>query len=105
MDVVMLLLLVLGVARVSGLLTVDEIGRPLRDWVINGWPRRWAGGWWWWSYVWTCPRCMSVWVGGFSAPVAVVWGHTDGFQIVAGALAASMVSVLLLAHIGRLDRE
>ena len=76
MTVVMLALLLLTIWRLTRLLVVDEFPplRLLREWVIDTFGyvdengeltrgRRLGGLGWSIAYLWTCPWCMSIWLG------------------------------------------
>lgn len=76
MNVLLMLGLLVAVWRVTRLLVRDEFPpvRKIREWmiatfaVVNGEGeivagRRWGGLGYAVGYVWTCPWCMSVWVG------------------------------------------
>ena len=56
-------LAILAVWRLTELVVVDEIFRPIR--------RRWPG------YVWTCQRCVSVWAG---IVVTAAYGYVPWFN-------------------------
>jgi len=82
----------LTVARITRLLTDDQLMNSYRLWV----DRRW-GTESWQSYLTHCPWCTSVWVALFIMPLAVM--TQDPHQWVIAALsipAASMVTGLLL---------
>lgn len=96
-----LLLLVYGlaVARLTGLITRDEITRPVRDGLLarldegRGWHRSLAT-------LATCPWCVSIYAGAVAAPVAWWWGESPVFLIPALVLAFSQVSGML-SDVGR----
>jgi len=98
MSVWVVLVYVLAVARVTGLITLDEITCHAREWVIEHLPLNQAGVAL--EYFVTCPWCVSVWVAGLSAPLIWLWGDTPAVLIPALALAASQVTGML-APLGR----
>lgn len=98
MSVWVVLVYVLAVARVTGLITVDEITRKPRDWLTGRLPLNQLGVTL--EYLITCPWCVSIWVGAATAPLLWLWGDTAGVLIPALALAASQVAGML-APLGR----
>lgn len=107
-TVLVLLLYTLSVARLTTLITTDEISRPVRQWLVRRFDpvkriHRWivyalgspddgtADG---------CPWCVSVWVGFASAPVLWYLQHNSAFLIAVIALAASQVTGMIF-RIGR----
>lgn len=80
----------LAVARITRLVTEDQIAVGLRRWVVQRWGEDSAA-----SYLVHCPWCVSIYVGLGVMPPAVLWPNKwviMGFAF----LAASMVTGLLL---------
>lgn len=79
----------LAVARVTGLITLDEITKSARDRVLarldeDNPPR--------WSYLLTCPWCVSVWIAAATAPLAYWLGDSPWLLVPALALAMSQLT-------------
>ena len=93
----------LAIARVTGLITVDEITRPLRDGVLRrldeGRRVDLSIG-----YLITCPWCASIWVALVAVPLALLWGTSEWLLAPALVMAASQVAGML-APIGRNQDE
>lgn len=97
----------LAVTRLTGILVLDEISRPAREWVIlrvHHHPRlrHWAG------YLFGldaddtrgCPWCASVWVAIPAAPL--IWWHAEHPAVLIPALALALSQVVgMIAGIGR----
>lgn len=98
MSVWVVLVYVLAVARVTGLITADEITCTPREWLVNHLPANQVGVAL--EYLVTCPWCVSIWVGAATAPLLWLWGDTPGVLLPALALAASQVTGML-APLGR----
>jgi hypothetical protein len=82
----------LAVARVTGLVTVDTVTEPIRDWIVvrlddaeGSLGARLA-------YLITCPWCASVWIGAVAAPIVYNWGSSPWLLVPALALALSFVA-------------
>jgi len=104
-SVVVLALYALAVTRVTTLVTHDEITRPVREHLIArfdpyrrvhrflvyllGAPDGDAIG---------CPWCVSVWIGGLTAPIIYLWGTTPIVLIIVLALAVSQVTGMIYAY-------
>lgn len=88
----------LATMRLTGLITLDEISRPIRDAVTVATDQR--PRWRWAGYLAQCPWCVSVWVGAGVAAAAWAWhGHAAlGWPIM--ALAFAQVTGML-SGIGR----
>jgi len=100
-------LYVLSVARLSTLLTHDEITRPAREWLIYqfdpgsriqtaavyllGAPDGHAYG---------CPWCLSIWIAAATAYPMWAWWPHPGISVPVLALAASQVTGMIF-RIGR----
>lgn len=99
---VMLILYMLAVARLTTLITHDEITRPAREWLIQrfdatrrihrllvyllGEPDGDAVG---------CPWCVSIWVGALTAPTLWAWSNRPWFMVALIALAVSQTSGMI----------
>lgn len=122
MTFAFIVLMVLGIARLTRLLVKDAFPpvRLVRDWIDAHWwdhdieagrarpktvkRRRWF---WRWvghsiAYVWTCDWCMSVWVG-FGAWAVADWGTTISVPypwliVAAGSLLAGWLGNLQSEH-------
>lgn len=86
----------LAVARLTGLIALDEISRPVRDWVVEHLPLR--SGFATLEYLLTCAWCVSIWVA--TVVVALMW-HWGGRAwlfgpalVLAISQAAGMISTL-----------
>jgi len=88
----------LAVARLTGLITADEISRPARDWVIANLPPYpvFIPV----EYLLTCPWCVSIWVGAATVLMAWRWGGAPWLLGVALVLAMSQIAGML-APLGR----
>jgi hypothetical protein len=93
MPVWALVVYALAVARVTGLITQDEITRPARDWLLarldDTGPARAV------AYLITCPWCASIYVAAVAAPIAWLWGWHLALLLPALVLAASQVTGVL----------
>ncbi len=98
MSVWVVLVYVLAVARVTGLIALDEITSPAREWLENHLPANRLGVAL--EYLITCPWCVSIWVGAATAPLLWWWGDHPALLIPALALAASQTTGMI-APIGR----
>lgn len=100
MPVWALVVYALAVARVTGLITQDEITRAPREWLLDRLddtrPARAL------ATLISCPWCVSIYVGAVAAPVAWFWGHFLWILLPALALAASQVTGML-SSLGRED--
>jgi hypothetical protein len=98
MPVWVLAIYTLAAARLTGLITADDITRTAQTAVLNWLPNtslgRAAG-----TLV-TCQWCASIWVAAVVAPVAWWWADRPWFAIPAFALAASQVTGML-SDLGR----
>lgn len=88
----LLVVYALAVARLTGLTVADSITLPIRarilDWLDDepnslGW---WIGEWF------SCPWCVSVWIGAGLAPAVWWYGNQPWLVIPAIALAFSQVA-------------
>lgn len=88
----------LAVARVTGLITADEISRPARDWVTEHLPPYpiFIPV----EYLLTCPWCVSIWVAAAVVPVAWQWGGHPWLFGAALVLAISQVTGMV-SGVGR----
>lgn len=98
-DWTVLVLFALSVARLTGLVTQDEITRPLRDKVIARLDEQ-RPVHLWLVYLWSCPWCLSFWAGLLLAPLFWWWGDRWFVGVPALALSASQVTGMLSA-VGR----
>lgn len=73
-DFLVLVVLVLAVARVSRLVTTDQITLPLRTWVVNKWGEDGKA-----AYLIFCPWCVSIWVSGLFTPVTFLVAHAPSW--------------------------
>lgn len=92
---------VVGAAcRIARLLTGDQLTQDLRDWATASYAAAWRrekglryrlARRFDWAYLWTCPWCLSIWIG---APVGVMawWIDNRVVFIVALMLTASYVA-------------
>lgn len=98
MPVWALIVYALVVARLTGVVTTDEITRTPREWLLarldDTRPARAVG------YLITCQWCVSIWVGAAVAPLAWFWGYLPWLLLPALALAASQVTGML-SDLGR----
>jgi hypothetical protein len=97
----------LAATRLTGLITTDEITRPIREKLVNRFDsdrraHRWvayliggaddqADG---------CPWCASIWVGAITAPIIYLWYDLPAVVIVLLALAVSQTTGMI-HNIGR----
>jgi len=98
MSVGLVLAYALAVTRATGLVTLDEITRPARDWFLARLPANRLGVAL--EYLTTCEWCASIWVGAAAAALMWRWGSQPWLLIPALALAFSQVAGMLSA-IGR----
>lgn len=94
----LVLVYVLAVARVTGLVTADEITATPRDRLVAHLPPNRLGEAL--EYLVTCPWCVSIWVAALTAPLVWLWGDTAWVQVPLVALAASQVAGMV-APLGR----
>ena len=81
----------LAVARVTGLITTDEITRPARDALLRRLdPDRASHQQL--AYLTGCPWCMSIWVAAAIIPAAWYAGDHPALAIPALVLAASYIT-------------
>ncbi len=89
----------LAVARLTGLVTTDEITQPIRGSVLTRLDRLPRARYWIETLI-TCQWCASIWVAAPVAPL-VVWHPTSAWLFVpAVALAMSQVTGML-SDLGR----
>lgn len=104
-SVVVLVLYALAVARITTLVTHDEITRPVRERLVArfdpyrrvhrglvyllGAPDGDATG---------CPWCVSIWVGTLTAPIIYLWGTTPIVSVIVLALAGSQITGMIYAY-------
>ncbi len=93
----------LAVARVTGLVTVDEITRPVRDAILRRLDehRRWHMAL---AYLVTCQWCASIWIAAVAVALALPWGTSPWLLAPALVLAASQVTGMA-SHLGRSQDE
>lgn len=95
MSTTLVVLTVLAIWRLARIVTVDEVAKPLRQWV----DARSS----FWGYMVSCPWCFSVYLSPFV--LIPVWWPDNRFVIAAViALTASGVAGLLVTIEDRLDR-
>lgn len=82
----------MAVARFTGLVTVDVLTEPIRDWIVvrlddapGSLGERIA-------YLITCPWCASIWISAFAAPMIYNWGSSPWLLVPALGLALSFFS-------------
>ena len=93
----------LAVARVTGLVTVDEITRPAREAILrrlNEHRRSHIAL----GYLITCPWCASIWVAAGAVALALPWGTSLWLLAPALVLAASQVTGMV-SDLGRSQGE
>jgi hypothetical protein len=104
-PVIVLVTYALAVARVTTLITHDEITRPVREALIHrfnpirrahrlavyllGEPDGDTHG---------CPWCVSIWVGAVTAPIVWGWGSSPLVLIPMLGLAVSQVTGMIYVH-------
>lgn len=100
MSATVVIVYTLAVARLTLLVTTDEITRPVRERIIARLnPDSRFGPWL--AYLIECPWCMSVWVAGIALPLASIHPSHPLPYTTAWILAASMVTGTLSAYIDR----
>lgn len=107
-PVPVLILYAMAVARLTTIITTDEISRPIRRALVSRFDptkrvHRWivyaigtaedstANG---------CPWCVSVWVSAATSPMLWCWQHSSVFLAAVIALAASQATGMIF-RIGR----
>jgi len=95
MDILTLLVAALATARLTRLVTRDQITHPVRRWVLA---RIDLHGWL--AYLLTCDWCVSVWVGGAGAAAGAWVGSWSWWHAPAVALAFSYVAGWLASKEG-----
>lgn len=104
-SVAVLVVATLAVARITTLVTHDEITRPIREFLIAkfnpysrthrvlvyllGAPDGDAIG---------CPWCVSIWVGAIIATIAYSWGATPICSVIMLSLAMSQVTGMIYTY-------
>lgn len=88
----------LAVARVTGLVTQDQITEAPRNWLISRLPQTHFGAAV--TDLVTCPWCASIWLAAIAAPLVWWCGWSLWLFIPALALAFSQI-VGMLAGVGR----
>jgi drug/metabolite transporter (DMT)-like permease len=73
-DWLVFLVLALAVARVTRLVTTDEVTLPLRTWVIRKWGEDGKA-----AYFIFCPWCVSIWVSMLLIPPTFLTPHEPGW--------------------------
>jgi hypothetical protein len=73
-DWLVFLVLALAVARVTRLVTTDEVTLPLRTWVIRKWGEDGKA-----AYFIFCPWCVSIWVSMLLIPPTFLTPHGPGW--------------------------
>jgi hypothetical protein len=107
-SVLVLATYTLAAARLTGLVTVDEITRPVREAFVNRFdPARRAHRWAVYAIggvddqAYGCQWCASIWITFATAPVVYFWHDMAAVSIPMLALAASQV----IGMINSLGRE
>lgn len=90
MDILSLLLVPLGVARLTRLVVADKLTEKPMTWVIGKTSR-----WGMLGYLLTCSWCVSVYVAAGVSAAWWAWGAERWFAAVCAALAASYVAGFL----------
>ena len=85
------MVLALAVARLTGLITQDEITRPLRDGFLRRLDEARAFHRFL-AYLAVCPWCASIYVGAFAAVMAWLAGVLSAAFVPVAALAFSQVA-------------
>lgn len=85
-----LVIYALAVARVTTLITSDEITHDARRWLVRKLPLRgWAN---WVEYLITCPWCASIWIAAIAAPLIYFHPGSPWLQLPALIFAFSQVA-------------
>jgi len=95
-DLVSLVLLLLAVARLTRLVVTDQIGLPIRQWVLVR-----SGDQGWWTYAIHCPWCVGMWFSLVASPLWYYFRHNPVFLMLCVALALSQAVGLLF----KVDKE
>lgn len=99
MSTLIVVLVVLSLARLARLITIDEISAPLRQRVVDRKPTGQL------AYLVTCPWCVSIWLFPFAAVVAFVVETTDPWLWTALlTFSGSLLAGLAVTVEDRLDR-
>jgi hypothetical protein len=83
-------LVLLAVARLTRLVTVDKIGHPLRYWITMKNGDHGA-----WTFAIHCPWCVGMWFSLGAAPLWYYFGRNPIFIMMCTALALSHAVGLL----------
>jgi hypothetical protein len=84
------------VARVTRFITDDTLFAPARAWIIR---RYGVAGWL--SVLVECPWCVSIWVAGPVAAVALAWGDQWWFVFLGLWLGLSYAVALVAVNLDR----
>lgn len=87
--IISLVVATLAVARLTRLLTDDQITIGYRRWVVKRWGENSLP-----AYLVHCPWCTSVWVAAFTMPPAVFWPNVwviAALSIPAGSMVAGLL--------------
>lgn len=90
----------LAVARVTGLIVLDAITEPARDWLIDHLDDRPHTAGAFLAALIECPWCAGMWVSLVAAPLVWFFGDSPFLLIPALALAFSQVTGMM-AGVGR----
>ena len=95
MSFVEILVIVLAVVRLTGLVIEDEIAELPREWILDRVPDDGKL-----AYLFTCPWCVSIYIGAAVAPLA--WWHSSNPAVMLPAMALAFSQVAgMTASIGR----
>jgi hypothetical protein len=67
-QIIVLIVAMLGVARLTMLIVDDRVLLSFRRWVINKWGDQSLPAYWV-----LCPWCVSIWWSAVVMPVAILW--------------------------------
>lgn len=88
----------LAVWRLARLITTDTIGEPLRAFIARRFGETSSA-----AYLFTCPWCISVWLGAVVVVPNVVWPDNRAVFAATLILAASAIAGLLATIEGLID--
>ncbi len=90
----LLTLLTIGLAaRITRVLTVDQISYPIRQRIVV-----WLGPDNWFAYLVTCPWCLGLWVSAGVGAASYFYGDTRWWFYVALAGSASLLTGLIVQY-------
>ena len=89
MTILALVVATLAVARLTRLLTVDQLAIGYRRWIVNRW-----GADSQWAYLAHCTWCTSFWIALPIMPAAALWPNVWVIGVLS-AFAASYIAGLL----------